>query len=302
MTLLREIQSDVSSADADLAIILRKCKVLAARLRSEELAQWVGWELDGYPESQPLPGYRRLVATCYANFMNVAWHAERQPFLWPVLPKEARDALERIEFRDGVAKALAFARKGATIVRPELALLVQGKMYPEMKCFGAWMEVAGTEFDQLLSAVKNRILDFVLRVETENPDAGEAPANTQPVPPEKLQPLVQNFFGPVGNIAHGSHSFTQVSHVVLSDDDLRRLLVDFKTHLQELNLDPLQRRKAEAQLATLDAQLMGEPDPLIVRQAGRTLRNITEGAIGSLLAAAAQPTVWSWIHQVLAGL
>lgn len=302
MTLLREIQSDLSSSNADSASILRKCKVLAARLRSEEFAQWIGWELDGYPEPQPVPGYRRLVTSCYANFMNIAWRAERQPLLWPVLPKEAREALKRIEFRDGIAKAAALAEKGGRIDRPELILLVQGKMYPELECVGAWMEIARTEFDQLLSAVKNRILDFVLRIEAENPDAGEAPANTQPVPPEKLQPLVQNFFGPVGNIAHGGHSFTQTSNVVLGDDDLRRLVVDFKTHLQELNLDALQRRKAEAQLATLDAQLMGEPDPLIVRQVGRTLRDITEGAIGSLLATAAQPTVWSWIHQMLAAL
>jgi len=38
---------------------------------------------------------------------------------------------------------------------------------------------------------------------------------------------------------------------------------------------------------------------VIVKQAGRTLRNILEGAAGSLLATAAQPTVWAWIHQVM---
>jgi hypothetical protein len=57
---------------------------------------------------------------------------------------------------------------------------------------------------------------------------------------------------------------------------------------------------AEAQIATLKSQqLGGEPDAVIVRQACRTLRNITEGAIGSLLAAAVQPSVWQTIHQLL---
>jgi hypothetical protein len=37
---------------------------------------------------------------------------------------------------------------------------------------------------------------------------------------------------------------------------------------------------------------------MIVEQAGRTLRNITEGAIESLLATAAQPTVWARVSQV----
>jgi hypothetical protein len=70
-------------------------------------------------------------------------------------------------------------------------------------------------------------------------------------------------------------------------------------HLNELNLDARQRQRAEAQIATLKAELAGDPDFAIVRQAGRTLRNITEGAIGSLLATAAQPGVWHWIYQQL---
>jgi len=71
--------------------------------------------------------------------------------------------------------------------------------------------------------------------------------------------------------------------------------VEFERHINELEIDPQQKQRAEAQIATLKAQLTDEPDPVIVKQAGRTLRNITEGAIGSLVAAAAQPTVWSWV-------
>jgi hypothetical protein len=76
--------------------------------------------------------------------------------------------------------------------------------------------------------------------------------------------------------------------------------MEFGNHLNELALDARQKQKAEAQIATLQAQLTDEPDPVIVRQAGRTLRNITEGAIGSLLATAVQPAVWQWIQQVMA--
>ena len=43
-------------------------------------------------------------------------------------------------------------------------------------------------------------------------------------------------------------------------------------------------------------------DRVIVKQAGRTLRNITEGAIGSLIATAAQPTVWAWAAPIIAKL
>ena len=89
--------------------------------------------------------------------------------------------------------------RGARVELQSLIFRLQGKMYPDMNCVGAWMEVPGSKFEQLVSAVKNRILDFVLRIEAENPNAGEAPPNTQPVPKEKLRPLVHNvFYGAVG--------------------------------------------------------------------------------------------------------
>ena len=52
-----------------------------------------------------------------------------------------------------------------------------------------------------------------------------------------------------------------------------------------------------AQIATLTSELAGDPDDAIVKQALHTLRNITEGAIGSLVAAAGQPAIWRWLHQ-----
>ena len=82
--------------------------------------------------------------------------------------------------------------------------------------------------------------------------------------------------------------------------DLNRLVTEFTSRLGELQIDARQRQRAEAQIATLKAQLTDEPDPVIIKQAGRTLRNITEGAIGSLLATAAQqPTVWVWVHEIM---
>jgi len=81
--------------------------------------------------------------------------------------------------------------------------------------------------------------------------------------------------------------------------DLGRLVSEFAAHIDELGMDARQKQKAETQIATIKAQLLDEPDPVIVRQAGRTLRNVTEGAIGSLLATAAQPTVWVWVHQIV---
>jgi hypothetical protein len=118
---------------------------------------------------------------------------------------------------------------------------------------------------------------------------------------KKSHPPVHNvFYGAVGNLAQNSEHFSQSATVEISPQELAKLVSDLTAHLDELNLDTRQRQRAEVQIATLKTELCADPDPAIVSQAGRTLRNITEGAIGSLLAAAAQPGVWHWIHQTLA--
>jgi hypothetical protein len=82
--------------------------------------------------------------------------------------------------------------------------------------------------------------------------------------------------------------------------DLYRLISELAPHLNELSLDEKQLKKAQAQIATIKAQLSDEPDPVILKQAGRTLRNVIEGAVGSLLATAvSQPTIWTWVHEVM---
>src|SRR5260370_27025950 len=131
MSLLREIQSDLASAGTDVTSILRKCKILAARLESEEFARWLEWELNGYPESQPMPEYRRLGANCYADFLNRAWRATRIPVLLAFVPENFREGLQQIEFREGIAKIVSFIPEGARIDRPELAIFLPGKIPPQ---------------------------------------------------------------------------------------------------------------------------------------------------------------------------
>lgn len=91
-----------------------------------------------------------------------------------------------------------------------------------------------------------------------------------------------------------------IAYAIPPNEDLQRLVELMRAHLSELNLTVTEERKAKAQLATIEAQLIDEPNPTIIKEAGRSLKNITEGAIGSLLATAAQPGVWAAIQSLLA--
>lgn len=93
-----------------------------------------------------------------------------------------------------------------------------------------------------------------------------------------------------------SNTITQTMGLPLGE--LTQFVTEIATHLDDLNLDPRQKQRAEAQLLTLKTELAGEPDPTIVKQALGTLRNVIEGALGSLLASSAQPGIWQWVDHI----
>lgn len=158
-------------------------------------------------------------------------------------------------------------------------------------------------------------LDYAARINGNGVDAIEN-AQNHPNQPTRSFPSVT--YNNVYNTVHigsmiassvqqaGSYADQKQALVYNSRDErsnLERLVVELTTHLNELNIDAHLRQKAETQIATIKAQLSDdEPDPIIIKQAGRTLRNITEGAIASLVATAVQPAVWHWILQAMAVL
>lgn len=307
MTLLQEIQAAATDSKVDISTVLRKAKILAVRLRNPEFESWVDHELNGYTDHASMPPYRIIPVVVRGHIRRYGQHWNDAPVMTRFLPKELKHFGEKNYLSQPIAtiaSMAAGAKEGKELQAPwpqELAVKFGAKGYNGFECLGAWQIITSNDLVGKVDTVRNRILEFVLKIEAENPDAGEALPNSEPVPKEKLQPLVRNvFYGPVGNVAQNSGHFSQTASLGIQREDLIRLVKELTAHLDELSLDARQKQRAENQIAALKTELDGDPDPAIVQQTGRALRNIIEGAIGSLLAAAVQPVVWQWIHQTLA--
>lgn len=62
----------------------------------------------------------------------------------------------------------------------------------------------------ILDVIRTKILDFALEIEAENPEAGEAQPNTQPIPQEKVQQVFNTYIvGNGNNIATASQHVSQ---------------------------------------------------------------------------------------------
>lgn len=233
MSLLQEIQSDAVDANVDISVVLRKCKVLAARLGNEEFKLWVERELNGYTSKEDLPEYRILRVESHGNFIGIAWKANDVPIAPSIIPEEYRDIVTMVYFMDAISYYQSLLQttdkkdSGNILSNPwpaDLVRLVGSEIYENMHCVNAWKVVPKSSVAALLDTVRNRVLSFVLEIEAEAPDAGEAPPNTKPIPDERINQVFNTYIqGNVTSLTAGSQITTQTIEITVVQNDLDSL-------------------------------------------------------------------------------
>ena len=184
MTLIEDIQTAAVDSGTDLAALLRKCKLLAARLGSDSLEEWVQWESDGYPDDAPIPKYRVWSVDLKGHFSGPYGSDMRNaPIPYAVLPEKVKNRYANYECRQSIASLETLASTGKTgsltISTGDLAVFLGENVYQGQNCVEAWGEVPHGSVIELVNAVRNRILDFSLAIWKESPEAGEVSAGTE---------------------------------------------------------------------------------------------------------------------------
>jgi hypothetical protein len=103
-----------------------------------------------------------------------------------------------------------------------------------------------------------------------------------------------------GAIAQAGPHSTQQQTITYNQQDFAELLkaIDIlERHIDELRLDDAGKSDAQAQVDTIKAQLRTKPNQIIIREAGKSLRSITEGIIGGLVASRIEH--WQLVYDVL---
>jgi len=338
MTLLQEIQRDALNHAVNTVSLLRKARVLAARLGNSEFESWILHELNGYPEEIGfLPEYRIVDVEAKA-YLVIGFQQLPDAIVIPSkIPERYRHWATTAYIRTPITEIAALVsgverEKEVQLQCPwpqELAIKYGGAGYApgrRVQCLKAWQVVSPPRLTMIIETVRNKMLEFVLRIEAENPNAGEAHPGEVPVQKERVTQIFHAHIS--GGVAHiggkESHGGSQSMHAgsiqseqiqqsrdastqsmtVAQDTEKRaellRLTDLLAEHMAELKLDERQSKSANSQIATIRAQLDdNEPNFRIISEAGRTLRNLTEGVIGNFVAAAIQPTVWEWVSHAM---
>ncbi|HHO2160283.1 hypothetical protein GOY18_13120 [Aeromonas hydrophila] len=177
MGLLHEIQAAILQDGADLGPILLKLRLLAARIGSQPLAEWVRHESEGYPHNAEIPDYRFIPVTYTANFSGPFGSGiKNAPISSYLVTRLAGKQWVRYEMRESIAAVddlLAEDRDGSSIGinASDLIHLFQGNVYPDYECNSVTGGISRSSLASIRHAVRSRVLELTLELEKSVPDA-----------------------------------------------------------------------------------------------------------------------------------
>lgn len=223
MSLLHEIQESIVQEGVDLGSILLKLRLLASRLGSDILEEWVKHESEGYPKDVEVPPYRVMDVSYHGTwsgpFGSGINNAPIPPYL---IQKYAGDKWVNIEIRESIAAVDDLVKSNAKgsgtlgIDASNLILLLQGKVYKDYNCIDISASISPTSLAEIRQAVRSRILELTLELEKSIPEATQVefgPPGKQEADPEKVQQISQQIiYGNVTTAVTGGHG----SNITLS--------------------------------------------------------------------------------------
>ncbi|WP_312774210.1 AbiTii domain-containing protein [Atlantibacter hermannii] len=241
MNQLEEIIAILSSGEEGTTNALLKTKILLYSIGKKDLATWVNYEINGYPDDHVTPDYRIVSARVLADVNNGVRIYRAFPLILNHLnDEEYHDAIHshvKISISQ-IEQLVVNAGDNHSLQQPiplELAYLLYSKNindgYEITRCY---KEIALHNFTSIMTQVRSRLLDFVLELSDQVsiiPGASPVTEKLKNVDASAL--FSKTIFGDntVINMGH-SNSFTITNNVKKNDIDTlkKHLIAEGVTH------------------------------------------------------------------------
>ncbi len=285
-SLVEELQRDALNPGVKVSDLLRKAKTIAIKLDLPELEAWVENELNGYPPGD-VPKYRVLVGQVKGQNPFHGW----QSVIFP--DNDTQEAFSKRHVFQKVAElesVIANSGKGGELQIPLTAkakqLLMRATGFDE----DFTIMVNASAVDGILDAVRNALLEWALKLEKSGIKGSGVSFSSDERKKAHEAQAVYNI-GTIGtftgNMGSGSGNFTVEGNIVNADSKgaIEGLIGRIRSNEAQLGLEPPSAKELDKALDGLQHEIQ-RPDPRAnrVREFLGSIRNIAEGAVGSLVA------------------
>ncbi|WP_158797523.1 hypothetical protein [Pedobacter sp. L105] len=171
MKLISDIINELMDFDKPISSPLLKTKVLASRIGSENLINWVNGELNGYENEHVLPDYRKTYGMLMGNYLNGKMKVTNTTIPVAHLSKTEVETLTAIELKESISSVERFiTQKGIKIsvnahakLFLEKSIQSQGNFY--FQILSVNLEMPASFLTDIISNVRSKLLDFMLELE-----------------------------------------------------------------------------------------------------------------------------------------
>ena len=174
MRLVDEIIDVAVDDKTSLPVLLRKCLVLAHRLKNERLQRWVEKELDGYADDDALPDYWQTNAISKGVFFRpTGLELTNYPIPTVVLNEQDRVRVDQAQFRAGIGafqpdlEEKSGGGRRTLPWNPNLVHKYRSAFGGNYSLVQASQEVPGAFIALLNDTIRNRVLKFALELQEE---------------------------------------------------------------------------------------------------------------------------------------
>src|SRR5574343_3289 len=174
MKIIDDLINELTDKNAHLTDILIKTKVLAFKLKNAELIAWVDSELNGYTVNT-LPDYRQIPCQVIGTISNGFQRANNFPIPLTALDDEMKKMMLTVQLVQSISVLDQFVHsesgdKMTMNVPPEMYGYLSKDFDNNFVIEYARREVGKAQIIQVLTAIRTKLLDFLLKL---NEEVGE---------------------------------------------------------------------------------------------------------------------------------
>ena len=226
MSLFDQIQLSVMQEDTSLSAVLLKLRLLASRLDSDPMEQWVREEMEGYT-SDAVPPYRVLSVAYRGTFSGPLGSGFQDVPIPSALVDEVAGNKHWTQYKmtksisaiDQLARS-AQAGGELQIECSNLILLLKGKMYPKYACTDVVGAVSPAQMVNILDVVRSKVLDLTIAMAKADPNVRKVGAS------DTLEPNQQRTTK-VNQVFHQTiHHAKSVTNNTFFYSELEQIIVD----------------------------------------------------------------------------
>jgi AbiTii len=250
-SLIDELQLDAANAAVSVSSLLRKALIVAAKLELSDVPEWVNKELSGYSDGDSLPSYRIVHGMVKARTLR-GWVSVQCP------TNDMQEKISEKSIYNSIAEIEALSKRDGRLsltFPPEAQQLLQDmfQKHTEFRCF-----FEQTRLDGILDEIRNQVLRWAVALDKAG-IRGDGLTFTG-AEKEKAHSLVFHAdqgtltIGVVGSVGGRANVATGVQPRAgsIDVDDIQKLFVEIKPHIDSLHLPPTDRQELLTALAELE--------------------------------------------------